>query len=846
MNFEAGEALGPGRSHIIKRPRLTRLLDETTARIVLLVAPAGYGKTTLAREWLSTRPHVWYRGTEAIRDVAALAGGLAKAASQVVPGAEKRLEMRLRASSTPQERIDELAELLGQDLRDWPTTSWMIFDDYQFACDSEPAERFVDRLLSSCPLQLLIASRSRPRWATARRLLYGDISELGQGYLAMSQTESSQILAGRRTSETEGLIALTDGWPALLGLAAQADDLDLPLSGLPDELYAYFAEELYQAATPATQEGLRRLSLAQTVTPNAEALIGENFSFVVSEGMKLGFFLATSRERMELHPLLRSFLKSKFLEKRDATDSELVKRLVDKLIDSGQLDEAFQLIDEFFDERLLIKLLETAIPRILDEGRLPTLRHWVATALAHQADSPVVDYADAEIAFRKGEQERAEILALQANHRLQRKHPLTSRTLYLAGVSAHRMSRDAQALDHFRQAETTACSKSDAQRALWGRFITTASLEQDEVALGLLAEFERRSDVTIDDQLRVAGGRLLMASSFGGVGDVLESVESLAQIVNRSHDPLNQTAFLNLLAGSSVANGRYEAALRAALSETAIAETYGLAFVIPIAQSHLAGAQMGLRKFRACRASLLQASGSASVGRDEFLLMNIGALWARLRLIHGAFEEALNILELHQLPSSTPGMEGELLALRSLVLACASEDKLAIKAAETAEAMTRRIEVTALTTWTRAVVAMESRSQRSVARAGFSMALESGNIDAFVTAYRACPRLLELLAENETNHEQLKIILERARDHALAESVGLRLPSAPEVEGPSILSKREREVLQLVIQGLTNKDIGRTLFITEGTAKVHVRKICKKFGVRTRTEAAMRAAELSD
>ena len=47
-------------------------------------------------------------------------------------------------------------------------------------------------------------------------------------------------------------------------------------------------------------------------------------------------------------------------------------------------------------------------------------------------------------------------------------------------------------------------------------------------------------------------------------------------------------------------------------------------------------------------------------------------------------------------------------------------------------------------------------------------------------------------------------------------------------------------------QGLTNKEIGRTLFITEGTAKVHVRKICQKLGARTRTEAAMRASELSD
>ena len=66
------------------------------------------------------------------------------------------------------------------------------------------------------------------------------------------------------------------------------------------------------------------------------------------------------------------------------------------------------------------------------------------------------------------------------------------------------------------------------------------------------------------------------------------------------------------------------------------------------------------------------------------------------------------------------------------------------------------------------------------------------------------------------------------------------------LKGQAGSSRREREVLDLVSQGLTNKEIGRTLYIAEGTVKVHVRKICTKFGVRSRTEAAMRAAEMSD
>src|SRR5689334_1207733 len=72
-------ARGQAQNSIIKRPRLTSILDESKARILLLVAPAGYGKTTLAREWIENKEDVaWYSGGPATADVAALAVGMAE------------------------------------------------------------------------------------------------------------------------------------------------------------------------------------------------------------------------------------------------------------------------------------------------------------------------------------------------------------------------------------------------------------------------------------------------------------------------------------------------------------------------------------------------------------------------------------------------------------------------------------------------------------------------------------------------------------------------------------------------------------------------------------------------
>lgn len=54
-------------------------------------------------------------------------------------------------------------------------------------------------------------------------------------------------------------------------------------------------------------------------------------------------------------------------------------------------------------------------------------------------------------------------------------------------------------------------------------------------------------------------------------------------------------------------------------------------------------------------------------------------------------------------------------------------------------------------------------------------------------------------------------------------------------ESPEALTDREREVLRLLADGLSNKRIGETLFISESTVKFHIRNIIRKLGVTKRT-----------
>jgi two-component system nitrate/nitrite response regulator NarL len=68
--------------------------------------------------------------------------------------------------------------------------------------------------------------------------------------------------------------------------------------------------------------------------------------------------------------------------------------------------------------------------------------------------------------------------------------------------------------------------------------------------------------------------------------------------------------------------------------------------------------------------------------------------------------------------------------------------------------------------------------------------------------------------------------------------------AAASPHSPEALTPREREVLALLAEGLSNKAIADRLSISEHTAKFHVNAVLAKLGVQRRTEAVVRAARL--
>ena len=836
----AAEA-SPTRTKIIRRPRLTRLLDDAGARVFVLLAPAGYGKTTLAREWFTdpARKGVWLRANPAASDIAALALGVANVASRVTGESTERLLQWLRSATDPGKDVAALAQMVLDLSRDWPPSTWLVLDDYHFLAGSEPAEQLIDALVQEGDIPMLVTTRIRPAWATVRRVLYGDVFEIGQNLLSMTPDEAAEVLGPENYArDMRGLVTLSGGWPAVIGLAALSDRLPDAADVMPESLHAFLAEEVFREIPTAARTRLAKLSIAPEITlPAARALLGRTASTTIVAAVRAGF-LIKMEDVYELHPLLRQFLTGKL---NDLDRTEVVtaaERLADWYLAHDRWDEAFLVGAERDLPGVLRKTLDLALDRLLSEGRLSTLRDWISACRDHGVSRDALDLAATEIAFREGRWSDAEARAVRIAKRLGNEGE-ASRLYRLAGQSAHLSDRPSEALGYLDLAKRTAGSSVERRDALWNRFLVLGELEEMDDARQTLDEFERYRGDDVEAAVRASQAHLHLAARTGAIDEAVDAQIGTLDLLSDVLDPVVVTGFLQTWVTALCLSGRYEDARQAAEREMDVARSTGLDFVLPHALGQLALALLGLRHFKRAMATARETGQLAEQGQDLHCEINSAVIRARIELAQSRVDRALDELEDRWVRRPNPGMRGDFLATRALALACAGDYEESARCAELSEFVSHHIDSRVTRGFARAICA--DQTDESTRRGAMADAVETssttGNVDGFVCAYRAHPPILKALSELEGVHAARLTKVVQEVDPALARRTGLGTPRLPTSQG--LLSPREREVLELLRQGLSNREISRVLWITEGTAKVHVRHILEKLGVRTRTEAAM-------
>ena len=385
----------------------------------MLVAGAGYGKTTLAEQWAAQKPQVaWVRAKRSSADVAVLARQVAAAAAEILPGSDHRLSERLNATPDPADELDVLVDLMSQDMAGWPEDAWIIIDDYHLLKESATAEAFVEGIVQQSPVQVLIATRDRPTWVSTRAVLYGEVLEVGQSLLAMSEDEVEEMLAGVHDGISSGLLALAGGWPAVIGLASlTTTEAPLPADGLelPEQLYEFFADEVYRALEPESRIGLGLLATAPSLDRElaAELLGAERAERVCAEALTLGV-LEEREGRLEFHPLAAAFLEEQARRETTGDIATIVARCLAAYRRRLEWDAAFDLVDRYGADGDLETLFADALDQLLNAARLATVETWIGRSEAKHLSSSTIEVAKAELALREGKHLSAQTFAQTA------------------------------------------------------------------------------------------------------------------------------------------------------------------------------------------------------------------------------------------------------------------------------------------------------------------------------------------------------------------------------------------------------------------------------------------------
>ena len=459
---EAKLAVPSLRHRVVDRPRVRRALDAgRDASLTLVVAPAGYGKTTAVRAWCARLDAAlaWVTIDAGDNDPVLLWRYVATAVDRARPALGREALRRLGVAGGPVEvAVDELmngAAALGSDLV-------VVLDDMQ-AVTNEECVTSIDYALAHLPpnVHLVLLARVDPELTLARLRVAGVLVEVRAAELAFTTAEAHELLVvlGRlelAAEEIDMLVKRTEGWPAALVLAwlwlrtvedparavrAFGGDHRFVAEYLSSEVLATLDEDtrpfLYDVAVLG--EFTAELCDGALDRTDSAARIAEleHASLFVSRLERGGWF--------RIHSLFAEYARAQLASLEPAGAPRIHQRAAEWLRSRGMPVEAIRHASAADDDDLVAQLLVEYNLRLLRGGAGRTFLHWVRTltedcvvahpGLAVSAAMAAVLYGGSTI-----EQRRFLGLADQARERLSgRSDPdleswaLVARTLTLDG-----------------------------------------------------------------------------------------------------------------------------------------------------------------------------------------------------------------------------------------------------------------------------------------------------------------------------------------------------------------------------------------------------------------------------
>ena len=211
--------------HLLHRPKLLHDANNAlTRRLLLVCAPAGFGKTTLCAQWRQATHHRgakvgWLTLSELERDTSRFLYFvlLALQSAEIVSGRLNMLVERGIADMDQEFGLTTLIEIVA----DGGEAVAIVLDDYHLA-QSPDVDHLVRQIIAAAPenLHLIIAARERPDVDFPRLLAFGQAYELSTDDLRFSEAETLAVIdPSTQPSVRQMIVEKMEGWPVAVQLA---------------------------------------------------------------------------------------------------------------------------------------------------------------------------------------------------------------------------------------------------------------------------------------------------------------------------------------------------------------------------------------------------------------------------------------------------------------------------------------------------------------------------------------------------------------------------------------------------------------------------------------------------
>jgi len=370
------------RPDLVPRPRLTTRLDKGLARgLVLVCAPAGYGKTVLLAEWArhGGHPTGWLSLDAGDNDPARFWRHAVAALDRARPGIGERLAPLLGPPAPSSFQglvtalINELAAQPGDD------EALLVLDDYH-VIGSQQLHESLAFLLEHLPagMCILLASRSDPPLPLPRLRARGQLTEVREAELRFTPAEAGELLQHAASAlpyaSIAALAARTEGWAAGLQLAALSlrghDDAAAfvaAFTGSHRYVLDYLAEEVLDRQDTQLRTFLRETSVLERLSgPLCDAVTGrEGSQALLEEAERAGLFLIPLDEVRgwwRYHHLFADLLRARLQEKQPGrvaqlhrnaaawySEHELADDAIGHAAAAGEMLWAARIIEQHFD-----------------------------------------------------------------------------------------------------------------------------------------------------------------------------------------------------------------------------------------------------------------------------------------------------------------------------------------------------------------------------------------------------------------------------------------------------------------------------------------------------------------